>query len=338
MSAYRHAATLFALPLLLAPALAVAADCDPGEVKIRFSHVTAVKGHPKGEAAQALAERINAELNGRACMEVYPNSTLFKDDDALFQGLLDGEVEMAAPSIAKMSDLSKKFQLFDLPFLFASMESAIDFQYGPEAEALLHAAEDKGFVGLAYWMNGMREFSATRPILAPGDLKGLKIRAEGSPVELTYFKMLGAEPKKLAFSAVHDALASGEVDGQANTWSNIYTKKFFQVQDGTTQTDHSLLAYIVVTSKRFMDSLDPQLRADLEMILLETTHERNRFAQQLAEVNEQKVQENGGKVRRLTEAQRAAWVAAMKPVWAQFEGEIGADLIRAAEASNKPGF
>lgn len=323
--------TLLSAALLALIALPAAANCDPGEVVIRFSHVTAVKGHPKGEAAAELQSRINQELDGRACMEVFPNSTLFSDNDEMFQALLDGNLELAAPSIAKMSDLSPKFQLFDLPFMFRDLENVIDFQYTPEGETLLNAGRAKGFVGLAYWMNGMRQISANRPLILPRDVAGLTYRVQGSPVEYAYYKLMGGNTKKLAFSKVYGALESGEVDGQENTWSNIYTKKFYKVQDSITETNHSLIAYIVVTSARFLDGLDPALRADFQQILTEVTHERNRFAFQLDEVNHAKIMNNGGKVNRLNDAQRAEWVATLKPVWAEFEDAIGADLIAAAQ-------
>lgn len=322
------AAILAAAALIAQPA---AAQCDPGETKIRFSHVTASSGHPKGEAAAALAARVNAEMQGRACMEVYPNSTLYKDNDDLFQALLDGGVEMAAPSISKMSGLSKAYQVFDLPFMFAGLESVIDFQYTPEAQALLGAAEGKGFRGLAYWMNGMRQISADRPLRSPADVQGLRFRVQGSPVEKAYYGLMGGTPVKMAFKDVYGALKSGAVNGQENTWSNIYTKKFYTVQHSVLETNHSVIAYIVVTSSRFLDSLAPADRDQLLAIVEEVTHERNRFAFQLDEINRAKVIENGGKVKRLRRKERDAWVGALKPVWAWFEGEIGPDLIRAAQ-------
>jgi C4-dicarboxylate-binding protein DctP len=334
----RRIAAAAAALMTLAVAAPAVAQCDPGERVIRFSHVTAAKGHPKGEAATALKARIDEQLNGRACMEVYPNSTLFNDDDAMFQALLDGDLEMAAPSIAKMSSLSPRFQVFDLPFMFQDLEAVINFSYTPEGEALLLAGQPKGFVGLSYWLNGMRQISATRPILQPSDVNGLTFRIQGSPVELAYYAIMGGKSKKLSFAAVYDALASGEVDGQENSWSNIYTKRFYRVQDSITITNHSLIAYIVVTSQAFLQSLDPALREDLQQILAEVTHERNRFAFQLDEVNQMKILEDGGTINRLKDAQRQVWVDTLKPVWAQFEEGIGADLIAAAQKSNTAGF
>ncbi len=321
----------------LASPMAHAGDgCDAGESVIKFTHVTAVKGHPKGEAAEDLRQRVNKALDGRYCMEVHPNSELYADDDKMFQAMLDGEIQMAAPSIAKMSGISPQYQVFDLPFMFRDLEHVIDFQYTPQGEALLNAGRKQGFLGLAYWMNGMRQISANRPLLKPEDVRGLKFRIQGSPVEKAYYDLLGGVPVKLAFAKVHDALASGEVDGQENTWSNIYTKKFYEEQDSVTETNHSVIAYIVVTSAKWFDKLPKDVRATLSEILLEVTHERNRFAFQLDELNRQKVIDNGGRINALTEAQRAEWQKTLAPVWAHFESEIGADLIDAAHGTPVP--
>ncbi|QPH55969.1 DctP family TRAP transporter solute-binding subunit [Pontivivens ytuae] len=304
--------------------------CDPGELEMVFSHVTAAVGHPKGEAATALADRINADLNGQACMTVYPNSELYADDDELFQAMLDGEVHFAAPSLAKMSPIVPQAQLFDLPFLFDNMEELIDFTYTPEGESILEAASLNGYLGLGYWLNGMREMSATVPIRRPEDVQGLTFRLSGSPVGEVYYDMLGVETITMSFSKVYDALATGEVDGQENSWSNIYTKSFYTVQDGVTETNHGVLAYMLFTSEAFMDSLDPGLRAELEQIILEVTHERNGFAYQLADVNRNLILQDGGVIRTLNDEERQAWVDALLPVWDQFEDAIGADLIQAA--------
>lgn len=337
LSAALLPAALLGAALAAQPVSADPAACDPGETTIIFSHVTAVRGHPKGEAAEELRRRVNEALEGRACMEVYPNSTLYKDDEEMFQAMLDGKVHLAAPSISKMSGLAPEFQLFDLPFLFRDLEAVIDFQYTPEAQKLLHAADGKGYIGLAYWMNGMKQYSADRPLVKPADAAGLSFRMQGSPVEAATLALLDAAGEKIAFKDVHDALASGRVNGQDNTWANIYTKKFHEVQHSVTQTDHGVLAYILMTSKTFMDGLDPALRADFTHVLAEVTHERNRFAHQLADVNRMKLLEAGGRMKRLRPAQREAWVETLKPVWDQFAPQIGLDLIRAAEGKPTEG-
>lgn len=312
------------------------AQCDDGETVVKFSHVTATKGHPKGEAAEVLAERVNKEMNGKLCMEVFPNSQLYNDDKVL-EAMLLGDVQLAAPSLSKFEQFTKKYRVYDLPFLFEDISAVDRFQQGPTGQALLTAMQDKGLLGLGYWHNGMKQMSANRPLLLPDDAKGLKFRIQTSDVLQSQFEALGANPQKMAFSEVYGALQTGVVDGQENTWSNIYTKKFYEVQDGTTETDHGVIDYLVVTSAPFWNGLDDDTRKQLKTILDEVTAAANAESSAINEANKAKIVEAGGVVRKLTPEQRAAWVAAMKPVWTKFQDDIGQDVIDAAVQTNKGG-
>ena len=138
----------------------------------------------------------------------------------------------------------------------------------------------------------------------------------------------------MAFSEVYGALQNGTVDGQENTWSNIYGKKFFEVQDGVTESNHGIIDYLVVTSDEWWAGLDGEVRDQLSKILQEVTQSRNAASTQVNEENKELIVKAGGTVRQLTPEQRQAWVDAMKPVWAKFEGDIGKDLMDAAEAAN----
>ena len=324
------AAAAATLTFAAAPAYA---NCDEGEVVIKFSHVTAATGHPKGEAASLLAERVNEEMNGKACMEVFPNSQLFNDDKVL-EALLLGDVQMAAPSLAKFERFTKKFRLFDLPFLFDDIDAVDRFQTSDKGQELLDSMQRKGLQGLGYWHNGIKHFSANKPLVKPEDAAGLKFRVQTSEVAVAMIEALKANPQKLAFAEVYGALQTGVVDGQENSWSNIYTKKFFEVQDGITETNHQVLDYLVVTSVEWWDGLDAEIREPLKAILDDVTQTRNALSTEINNQNRAKILEAGGVIRELSAEQRKAWVDVMKPVWDQFQEDIGQDLIDAALASN----
>jgi C4-dicarboxylate-binding protein DctP len=315
--------------LMASPALAA---CDSGEIVIKFSHVTAETGHPKGEAAAAIAKRINEEMNGTACMEVYANSTLF-DDNKVMEALLLGDVQIAAPSLSKFESFTKKYRIFDLPFLFPDMDAVNSFTQGPVGKDLLNAINDKGYVGLGYIYNGLKHFSAKKPLLVPSDAAGMKFRVQTSDVAVAMIEAMGASAQKLAFSEVYGALQTGVVDGQENTWSNIYSKKFFEVQDGVTVTNHQLLTYLAITSKEWLDGLDPAVRDQFLTIFNEEVVAANAKATALNEQARQAIVDAGGVVRELTPEQRQEWVDTMKPVWAQFADDIGQDVIDAAVAA-----
>jgi C4-dicarboxylate-binding protein DctP len=305
------------------------AACDAGEIVIKFSHVTNTDKHPKGIAAQLLADRVNAEMNGKACMEVFPNSTLY-DDDKVMEAMLLGDVQMAAPSLSKFEQYTKKFRIFDLPFVFADVNAVDAFQASEHGQSLLTSMRKRGILGLAYWHNGMKQISANKPLLVPADAAGLKFRVQQSDVLVAQMAALGANPQKMAFSEVYGALQQGVVDGQENTWSNIWGQKFFEVQDGATETNHGIIDYLVVTSTEFWDGLPGDVRDQLATILAEVTATRNAASTAVDDEAKASILAAGGVIRALTAEQRTAWVEAMKPVWAQFEGDVGADLIQAA--------
>ncbi len=308
------------------------AACDDGEVVIKFSHVTNTDKHPKGIAASLLEKRVNEEMNGKACMEVFPNSSLY-DDKKVLEAMLNGDVQMAAPSLSKFEKFTKKFRLFDLPFMFEDINAVDRFQNSPDGQKLKDSMVRKGLQGLAFWHNGMKQMSASRPLILPEDARGLKFRVQASDVLVAQFEQLDANPQKMSFKEVYGALQTKVIDGQENTWSNIYGKKFFEVQDGVTETNHGIIDYLVVTSAEWWDGLDADVRDQLARIVDEVSATRNKESTAVNEANKQKIIAAGTTVRTLTAEQRQAWVVALKPVWAQFEDDIGADLITAAQAA-----
>ena len=321
------------IALTLGFATNAAAECDPGETVIKFTHVVNAEKHPKGIAADLLAERVNNEMQGRMCMEVYPNSVLYNDDKAL-EALLNDDAQMAAPSLSKFEKFTKKFRIFDLPFLFEDIEAVDRFQSSAAGQALKDSMQRRGLKGLAFWHNGMKQMSATRPLIQPEDARGLKFRVQASDVLVAQFEQLGANPQKMAFAEVYGGLQTKVVDGQENTWSNIYGRKFFEVQDGITETNHGILDYLVVVSNEWWEGLEAEDRDQLAAILQAVTEERNQVSAQVNQENRENIIAAGGTVRTLTAEQRQAWVDALKPVWKQFESDIGADLIAAAQRAN----
>ena len=324
--------TLVAMTLSVS-AGAVAAACDDGEVVIKLSHVTNTDRHPKGIAASLLEQRVNDEMNGKACMEVFPNSTLYNDDQVL-EALLQGDVQMAAPSLSKFEQFTKQFRIFDLPFMFKDINAVDEFQNSETGVAMKESMTRRGLLGLAFWHNGMKQMSANKPLVLPTDAAGLKFRVQPSDVIKAQMEAIGVSPQPMAFSEVYGALQTGVVDGQENTWSNIYGQKFFEVQDGITETNHGIIDYMVVTSTEWWDSLDADVRDQLATILEEVTVARNAEVGKVDEEARAAVLAAGSKIVELDDTQRQAWVDAMRPVWDQFVDDVGQENIDAAQAIN----
>ena len=314
--------------------LVIVAASAQAQMVIKFSHVVAEKT-PKGQGALKFKELAEAKLPGKVQVQVFPSSQLFGDAKEL-EALLLGDVQFIAPSLSKFDRYTKKIQVFDLPFLFDDVDAVDRFQAGKEGQALLSSMTGKGLLGLAYWHNGMKELSSNKDTLKrPDDAKGLKFRIQASDVLEAQFKALGANPQKMAFSEVYQALQTGVVDGQENTWSNIYSQKFHEVQKTIAVTNHGVIDYMVVTNAKWWDGLPADIRKGLSEAMAEATAYSNKLAGEYNEADRKKIAEAGkAKIQPLSKDDVAAWRKAMEPVWKKFEGDIGRDLIDAALKSN----
>jgi len=300
---------------------------------IKFSHVVA-ENTPKGKMANKFKDLVAERLAGKVEVEVFPNSQLFGDNKVL-EAMLLGDVQIAAPSLSKFGRYTKKLALYDLPFLFKDIDAVERFQQSPKGQELLTVMEKKGIVGLGYLHNGLKQLSASKPLRVPEDAKGLKFRIMSSDVLEEQFKALQATPLKKPFSEVFTLLQTKAIDGCENPWSNIYSKKFFEIQPYITVSNHGLLDYLVVTSKEFWSSLPEDIRSEVKKALDEAIVYGNQVARDQAISDKQKIADSGRtELIELTPEQREMWVKAMKPVWAKFEDEIGKDFIDAAYQSN----
>ncbi len=250
--------------------------------------------------------------------------------------LLLGDVQIIAPSLAKFEQYTKKLQIFDLPFLFDNIQAVDRFQQSPQGKELLTSMQDKGITGLGYWHNGMKQLSANKPLREPKDARGLKFRVQASKVLEEQFKAVRANPRKMSFAEVYQGLQTGVVNGTENPWSNIYSQKMHEVQKYITESDHGVLDYMVITNTKFWNGLPEDVRGVLAKTMDEVTVEVNKQAEALNQGDKQRIVEaKTSEIIELTPEQRAEWRKAMQPVWKKFEGEIGADLIKAAEAANQ---
>ncbi|MFZ6691663.1 TRAP transporter substrate-binding protein [Undibacterium sp. SXout20W] len=296
-------------------------------IVIKFSHVVA-SDTPKGEAAQRFKELAEKATQGRVKIELYPNSSLYKDKEEL-EALQLGAVQMLAPSLAKFGPLGiKEFEVFDVPYIFPSKEVLYSVTQGPIGRDLLKKLEPKGIIGLAFWDNGFKDMSANKPIHLPSDMKGLKVRIQSSKVLDTQMRTLGAIPQVLAFSEAYPALHSGFVDGTENPPSNLYTQKMHEVQKHLTLTGHGYLGYAVIVNKKFWDGLPGDVRGQLTQAMAEATIYANTIAQQENDKALAAIKKSGKtKIYVLNEQEKNIWRKALLPVQKEVEPRIGKDLF-----------
>lgn len=303
-------------------------------ILIKFPHVTA-PATPKGQAADRFKQLVEERLGGRVRVEVYPSGQLMNDDDSI-DALAFGEVQMIAVSLSKLDRLTHKFQVFDLPFLFPDLAAVERFQSGPLGQSLFGELVDRGFLGLAFWHNGMKQFGTPVVMRKPEDAAGLKFRIMESDVLEAQILQIGGNPQKMAFGEVYQALQTGAVDAQENTWSNIYSSKFYEVQDYLMETNHGYLGYFVAVNTGFWKSLPDDVRTELEKIIDEVTQWANERSESINQQSKQKIIASGkSEVIVLNTEELAAWQIAMRPVWDKFENDIGTELIQAALAASQ---
>ena len=314
--------------LLGAVALAFSATAVAQQpIVIKFSHVVAADT-PKGKASEFFAKRAGELTKGKVKVEVYANSTLYKDKEEM-EALQLGAVQMLAPSLAKFAPLGvKEFELFDLPYMFDGYKELHAVTTGPVGKALLQKLETRGLVGLAYWDNGFKVMSANKPIRVPDDYKGLKMRIQSSNVLDAQMRALGAIPQKMAFSEVYQALQTGVVDGTENPPSNLYTQKMHEVQKYVALTNHGYLGYAVITNKKFWDGLPADVRTALDAAMAEATKYANSIAKEENDKAMAEVRKSGkSEILVPTAEQKKAMKKALLKVHQQMADRIGKENI-----------
>ena len=306
-------------------------------VVIKYSHVVATDT-PKGKGSIRFKELAEKYTGGKVRIELYPNSSLYKDKEEI-EALQLGAVQMLGPSTAKFAPLgAKEFEAMDLPFAFADDAAYLKTIKGDLGKFLFSKLESKGIKGLAFWDNGFHMVSANKPILNPADFQGLKVRISGSKVADQYFRKLGSIPQILAFSEVYQALQTGVVDGCENTPSNYLSQKFHEVQKHITVSNHAHLQYAVIVNSKFWNGLPADIRGNLDKAMNEATDYTNSIAVKENEDALAEIKASGKtELHTLNDQQRQAWKTAMQPTYTWAKGRVGAevlDILSKATASN----
>ncbi len=306
------------------------------KIVIKFSHVVA-ENTPKGQAAIMFADLVKEKTNGQVEVEVFPNSQLYKDEDVL-NAIQQGNVQMAAPATSVITKLYPQWQVFDLPFAFADHEQVQQAMEGEIGQKLFTMLTDSNLLGLAMWDNGFKHMSSNKSeLIKPEDFAGQKFRVMSSKMLEEQFKAVGANPTPMAFGEVYSALEQGVIDGQENTLSNIYSKKFHEVQKYMTLSSHGYLGYAVITNAEFWNSMPEDLRVKVEEALAETTAWVRESAKELNAEELEKIKAGNPnlQIHELTDEEKALWIEKMDVTYDMFKEEIGEDLIEAVRALRK---
>jgi len=298
-------------------------------IVIKFSFVNPIDS-PKGKAAEYFRKLAEEGTKGRVKIELYPNSSLYKDKEEL-EALQLGSVQMLAPTLGKFSAMGlRDYEAFDLPYLFDNYEQVHLVTQGPIGKQLLDQLEPKGLKGLAFWDNGFKQMNANKALRVPADFKGVKLRIFSSKVLDAQMRALGAIPQVLAASEMYQAMQTGLVDGNENTESTFYDFKLYEVQKFLTHSSHGYVGYLVVANKKFWDGLPADIRKVMEESMVKTTTYANAISLKANEAALDGIKKTGKTtVIELTPAQRDEWKKVLRKTHAHMGDRISQPMLQA---------
>jgi len=299
---------------------------------------TLPKGHAITDACFVFKDELEKLTKGKVEVRVFPNMQLGGGRE-IIEGVQMGNIQMCESSLAPMAGFNKTFLAFNLPYLFPSRDVAYKFLDGPIAGAMKSSVEAKGFKILEYWDNGYRHLTnSKRPVKAPADLAGLKIRTMENPVHMEAFRQMGANPTPMAFGEVFTALQQGAIDGQENAYNNITSMKFQEVQKYVTETGHFYDVTAFIINPDFYNKLPKDIQEAVQKAARTATeYQRKRSIED--DAKEKAVVKKSSTVIELTDADKAKFKEASKGTYDVFKKDIGEDqlkkIVEAVEAASK---
>lgn len=298
-----------------------------------FSHVVG-PNTPKGKMAAIFKSIVEEKVGDRYQVVIHENASLMTDVEAV-DAVAAGQIHFAAPALSKFVKYTDKLKVFDLPFMFPDMEAVNRFQGSAVGKQLLTSMTDDGILGLGYLHNGLKQLTANRPFATPQDLDGLRFRVIDSDVLKKQFLAVNAEPVPIPWPDVYQALKENRVDGQENTWSNIYSSALYEHQPFMMASNHGVLDYMLITNAEFWASVNEEDKRRILYALNMALAYGNAVAVAKS-VNDRRELGNmkGVVLTEPTRAQLDAWQAVMKPLWREYESVIGKDIVDAARGAS----
>lgn len=222
-----------------------------------------------GKSFEFFAKRVGELTNGEVTIRVFHNGQLGQQRESI-ELVQQGALDMAKSNAAEMEAFEPLFAVFNVPYIFQNAEHAKAVLKGEVGQAVLDAGADNGLVGIGYLFEGARSFYASKPILSPADMAGLKMRVQPSPSAIRMVELLGAQPTPIAFGELYSALQQGVVDGAENSIGALTQVRHGEVSKHYSLNEHTMVPAVYFMSTAAWDQLSDEQKAAVRQAAQET--------------------------------------------------------------------
>ncbi|TDX32119.1 C4-dicarboxylate-binding protein DctP [Modicisalibacter xianhensis] len=301
-------------------------QAQAADYNFTFAHVL-IEDTPNAQAALRFKEEVEEKSDGRINIEVLPAAQVGGDVEIIEQ-IQMGLVDIGIPPTATLGNFEPRMQILDLPFLLSDYDTMVKVLDGDVGREILDTLEDDSMHAFNFWGAGFRHMTNNvRPIETPEDLEDIRMRTMQAPVIISTYENFDANATAMAFTEVYNGLQQGVVEGQENPLANIYTMRFYEVQDYLSLTNHAYHAYAAVMNKGSWESL-PE---DLQEIMIEAFDNGRDTSRELTRQQEDEILENikdNIQINEITDEARNAFIEASIPVYKEYEDIVTPELLK----------
>lgn len=290
---------------------------------------THAQDYPTTRGNYHFAELVEERTNGRIRIEVFHSAQLGEERAAIEQ-VQFGAIDFTRVSISPLAAFSPGLDAMQMPFLYRDSDHMWSVLLGPIGDEMLESVEEAGFIGLAWYDSGARNFyNSVRPIRTVEDMRGLRIRVQESRLMVGLVEALGAVATPMPFGEVYSALQTGVIDGAENNWPSYYSTSHYEVAEHFTLNGHTRVPEILVASKIAMDRLSAEDQAIIKQAARDSIAFQREQWEAFEQVAEERIRAAGNQiVDGLTPENYQQFRARMQPLYDELSPQATAMVER----------
>lgn len=290
-------------------------------------------GYPNVVAVEKMGEKLKEQTNGNLEIKMFPGGVLGDEKQMIEQAQM-GAIDMIRVSMAPVAAILPEIEVFTLPYIFENedhMHKVVDGNIGKEICDKITNNPKSKLVFLGWMDSGTRNLITKKPVVTPEDLKGMKIRVQGSPVALATLKAMGANSVSMGVSEVFSGMQTGVIDGAENNPPTFVAHNYMPVSKNYTLSGHFITPEVFLYSKIRWDKLKPEDQQQILTLAREAQFEQRKLWQDYTQKAVEKMKAGGVTFH---EIDRSYFIKATEPVRQQY-GEKHQALMQAIADANK---